>query len=105
MSISFPFNFQPVSISVQSGAYTIPAGYYAYVSVSCDPSAVFLVNGAGAIYGYSRTYPVDNGTGGASTATDSAGFSNSYWFPAGTVLDTSGSGNCRYVVTLYPNIS
>ena len=27
-----PFNYQPFSVSVKTGAYTIPAGYYAYVT-------------------------------------------------------------------------
>jgi hypothetical protein len=39
-----PFNFQPVSVSVKTGSYTIPAGNYARVLVECDSGGTFTID-------------------------------------------------------------
>jgi len=39
-----PFNFQPVSVSVKTGSYTIPAGKYARVTVEVDSGGIFTIN-------------------------------------------------------------
>jgi outer membrane lipoprotein SlyB len=40
-----PFNFQPVSVSVKTGSYTIPSGKYARVYVECENGGTFTING------------------------------------------------------------
>lgn len=46
MSAAFviPFNFQPTSVSVKTGSYTIPAGKYARVVVECDSGGTFTID-------------------------------------------------------------
>lgn len=50
-----PFNFQPFSVSVKTGAYTIPAGYYAHVSAHCDLADTFSIGGVVALQGNGAT--------------------------------------------------
>jgi len=53
--IVIPFNFQPVSVSVKTSSYTIPAGKYAYVTANAIGSATFEIGGATALSGSSTT--------------------------------------------------
>lgn len=56
MAISYPFNFQPHSVVVQSGSYTIPAGFYANVVASPLPGGGFTINGSVAASGSMQTW-------------------------------------------------
>lgn len=47
--ISIPFNFQPESVSVHTGSYTIPAGKYARVIAHINGNGSFTIDGATAI--------------------------------------------------------
>ena len=53
--IVIPFNFQPVSVSVKTSSYTIPAGKYAYVTANAIGSATFKIGGTTALSGSSTT--------------------------------------------------
>lgn len=66
MSITYPFNFQPASVSVQNGgSYTIPAGFYAHVSVNTPPNANFSIDGTSVQQGFQNS---TNQTTNSSTA-------------------------------------
>jgi len=56
-----PFNYQPFSVSVKTGAYTIPAGYYAYVTASVQGADTFSIGGVVALQGV--TAVATSGTG------------------------------------------
>ena len=159
--IQVPFNFQPVSVSVKTGSYTIPAGQYAYVTAEVRDGGSFLIDGTAALdsddYTVTpapdsfddTTYTVPSGyilkgvflTGGSgsllisgvNTATVNQDYefaggetircvggtnaflgslrkmstdtiaTASFWLPTGTALTVSG--NTRYTVSLYNNIS
>lgn len=47
--INIPFNFQPESVSVQTGSYTIPTGKYAYVAAHVENGGTFTIGGATAL--------------------------------------------------------
>lgn len=47
--INIPFNFQPESVSVQTGSYTIPTGKYAYVAAHVQNGGTFTIGGATAL--------------------------------------------------------
>lgn len=46
-----PFDFNPVSVSVKTGSYTIPAGKYARAIVNVIGSGTFTINGTTALSG------------------------------------------------------
>lgn len=48
---AFPFDFNPLSVSVKTGGYTIPAGRRAYVMAQVNPSGSFTINGTTALAG------------------------------------------------------
>ena len=50
-----PSTQQPESVSVKTGAYTIPAGYYAYVTAHCDSTDTFSIGGVVALQGNGAT--------------------------------------------------
>lgn len=80
-----PFNYQPFSVSVKTGAYTIPAGYYAFVSAFCDAGETFSIGGVVALRGNSAI--AASGTGGVITEVNSTATNTtavySYAVPAG----------------------
>lgn len=49
MSIFIPFNFQPASVAVKTGSYTIPAGSYARVIAQVAANSTFTIDGATAL--------------------------------------------------------
>lgn len=51
-----PFDYNPVSVSVKTGSYSIPAGRYAYVVPECDDSN-FTIDGNSAVQ--SRQYSIN----------------------------------------------
>lgn len=89
MSIVVPFNFQPSSTTVRTGSYTIPAGFYAYVSVHCEPGGTFSIDGNEALSAINSdgfdVISVDQSVNNSSTYTVPTG----YYFQ-GTAY-TSGS--------------
>lgn len=44
-----PFNFQPASVSVKTGSYAIPAGFYAKVVVEVDSGGIFTIDSVNAL--------------------------------------------------------
>ena len=85
-----PFNFQPLSVSVKSSSYTIPAGNYALVTVVVEHdggAASFTIDTVSAIQVMTA--------GNIATA--------SFWLPSGTVIN--GSGDWVATVQLYTNIT
>lgn len=63
-----PSTQQPVSVSVKTGAYTIPAGFYAYVTASVAGSDTFSIGGVVALQGVASS--ASAGTGGAISSID-----------------------------------
>lgn len=128
-----PFNFQPESVSVVTGSYTVPPGKYARVIANVSGSSTFTIGGATALASTSATWSVlasDNlrtvsGGGGStnalftntaetsiqavgsafneSTAQMNTALSEVYFLPSGTVIN--GTGTWRAVVEQYSNIS
>jgi len=118
-----PFNFQPESVSVRTGSYTIPAGKYAFVTVNVEGTGTFTIGGTTALRGTSNTVLASSaldyrtGTGHNALITVSGGTSNdgnafststnsssptaNYWLPSGTVIN--GSGTWRAVVSIFKN--
>jgi hypothetical protein len=122
-----PFNFQPTSVSVKTGSYTIPSGKYARVSVALLGDSTFTIGGTTCLE--SKTWSVlssDNlrladgaatnalfttvgntgigSTGGAFNENPAYGNAScSYFLPAGTVIN--GTGVWRAVVEEYFNIT
>jgi hypothetical protein len=47
--IVVPFNYQPVSTTVQVASYTIPAGKYARVLAECDSGGTITIGGVTAV--------------------------------------------------------
>lgn len=43
--INIPFNFQPESVDVKTGSYTIPAGKFAKVIAQCSGGGYFTIDG------------------------------------------------------------
>lgn len=78
MSIFIPFNHQPASVSVKTGSYSIPAGYYARVVVSLRAEAYGKVRGATA-----TTTAVYTTTASADSN------SKEFWVPTGTALNVT----------------
>jgi len=80
-----PFNYQPFSVSVKTGAYTIPAGYYAYVTASVQGADTFSIGGVVALAGVAGV--AGSGTGGASAEVDTSATNTTaiftYTVPAG----------------------
>lgn len=127
--ITFPFNFQPVSTTVRTGSYSIPSGQYAYVTATAKNGGTFSIGGTVALdsdgnsWNVLATSPVDyttTGTGNSlktggtgdsdngdaftsETAYDRNNVAASFWVAESTSLDSSG--DARYTVTLYNNIS
>ena len=50
-----PFNHLPSSVNVQTGSYSIPAGYYARAVVNITGSGNFSVNGSNVLIGSQNT--------------------------------------------------
>lgn len=51
-----PFNFQPLSVSVKTGSYTIPAGRYAFISANLvGGSGIFQIDGNTAMQSVTNT--------------------------------------------------
>ena len=48
-----PFNFQPSSVAVKTGSYTIPAGKYARVTATIEGAGTFTINAVSALSGTS----------------------------------------------------
>lgn len=63
-----PSTQQPESVSVKTGSYTIPAGYYAYVTASVAGSDTFSIGGIVALQGVAAS--ASSGTGGAISSID-----------------------------------
>lgn len=125
-----PFNFKPISVSVKTASYTIPANKYARVLVNLIGSATFSINGTTALQGsqwtvlasdnlatrtdtsltpatvtLSTTTNVDYGSSGTAF-NESTAYQNviaELWLPAGTEI--SGTGTWRAVVMEYNEIS
>ena len=126
-----PFNFQPESVSVETGSYTVPAGKYARVTVNLEGSATFTIGGATALRGTQNTvlasdnlrisdasFPTGAGTlsadtigaadlgaaGGAfSESTRQVTVVQSYFLPTGTLIN--GTGTWRAVIEIYNSIT
>lgn len=128
-NIYVPFNFAPLSVSVKTGSYTVPAGKYARAVVNLEGSATFTIGGVTALRGtqnsvlggsnmYIATGSLNGGNtaGALFTGANSGTLSNAYstttdqksliaeiWLPSGTVIN--GTGTWRAVVTEYNNIT
>lgn len=116
----------PVSVSVRTSSYTIPAGRYARVIANVEGSSSFTINGGLALRGTSNTVlssdnlrlatdgnfisnklaTSDTAPGGWSSigtafneSTNQTVSSQDYILPSGTVI--SGSGTWRAVVEEY----
>jgi hypothetical protein len=80
-----PFNYQPFSVSVKTGAYTIPTGYYAYVTASVQGADSFSIGGVVALQG--QVAVAASGTGGVITEVNSTATNTTatftYTVPAG----------------------
>lgn len=95
MTIAIPFNNDPVSTVRRVTSYTIPTGFYAYVTVFCDASGVFSIDGNAAQQGEDSgatgtdfdTGSIDQTISTVATYTVPTG----YYFQ-GQVLTVSGSG-------------
>lgn len=118
-----PFNFQPASVSVQSGSYSIPAGNYARVTVNIDGTGTFTIGGTTALssteisvlsttslrMGFTTTdalHTVGGQSGGpaaTTSATDKKSVTATYFLPTGTAIN--GTGTWRAVVELYNMIT
>lgn len=124
-----PFNFQPVSVSVKTASYTIPAGKYARVLVNLEGSATFTIGGVTAIRGTENTVLASDNlrtvtpasqqsnalytsTGETSASAVGGAFNESVrqtaitaelWLPTGTVIN--GTGTWRAVVMEYNEIT
>lgn len=124
--LTIPFNHQPISTSVKTSSYTIPAGNYARASVFILGTGTFTIDGLVACGGVQNTVLAsdnlklgttslpgalitaasDSGysTGGAFTeATDLKPIVAEYWLPTGTVV--SGSGTWAVTIELYNMIT
>jgi len=121
--INLPFNFQPESVAVKTGSYTIPAGKYAFVTANVVGNSTFTINGSTALQATLTTqtthtssnmkvetgsnYLFTSGTApsspiaanGYGNASFSETVSASFWLPTGAVVN--GSGTWRATVTLY----
>ena len=49
MSVMIPFNNQPTSVAVKTSSYGIPAGSYAFVTVSVENGGLFTIDGSTAM--------------------------------------------------------
>lgn len=49
MSIQVPFNYEPDSVSVKTGSYSIPSGQYAFVTAYCRDGGTFSIGGTVAL--------------------------------------------------------
>jgi len=80
-----PSNAQPESVSVKTGAYTIPAGYYAYVTASVQGADTFSIGGVVALAGVASV--AGSGTGGLASEVDTSATNTTaiftYTVPAG----------------------
>jgi len=79
-----PSTQQPESVSVKTGSYTIPAGYYAYVTASVQGADTFSIGGVVALQGI--TAITTSGTGGAISSIDvetTGATTASYTVPSG----------------------
>jgi len=131
--INIPFNFQPLSVSVKTGSYTIPSGKYAYVSANVEGTGTFTLGGdialrgtttaqvtntASTLRGNGDMFPslsgalilASEGPNGDdvesltySSVTFSESVTSAYWLPAGSVIN--GSGTWRATVSLFNEIS
>ena len=111
-SISIFANDRPVSVSVISGSYTVPARRWAKVVVNLEGSASFTIGGVTALRGTQNSVIASvssscnttcSGASGwpttGSSATDQKTTIGQFEAPAGAVLN--GSGTWRAIVTLY----
>jgi len=82
-----PFNFQPVSVSVKTASYTIPAGQYAYVVAYLQDGGSFTIDGSTVLVSKSGGLSARSGTlTGGQSFTVAA---NNRW--EGQILYTSGT--------------
>jgi hypothetical protein len=93
-----PFNFQPVSVSVKTASYTIPAGKYARVVVEVDSGGVFTIGGVSAVTSsaFVNIDTVAGFSGGTATYTVPTGFRAEACFApasggAGTTAQINGN--------------
>jgi hypothetical protein len=94
-----PFGFQPNSVSVKTGSYTIPSGYYAYVTAYCDEDGSFSVGGTVALAGQDDVARTTSGSVEAVTAVAVGGTGSTYSYTvssgyifSGNVFFSSNSG-------------
>ena len=105
-------NDRPLSVSVITGSYTVPAGRWAKVLVNLEGSASFTIGGVTALRGTQNSVvgsvssscnTTCSGASGwptpGSAATDQKTTVGQFEAPSGVVLN--GSGTWRAVVTLY----
>lgn len=106
-----PSNAQPESVSVKTGVYTIPAGYYAYVTASVQGADTFSIGGVVALAGVASV--AGSGTGGLASEVDTA-VSNTtaiftytvptgYYFYYNFFVASQTSGLAGYDVDTYIN--
>ena len=112
--IVIPFNFQPDSVAVKTGSYTIPAGSYAYVVAYASRGGWIKIDGSLALDHQSTITNVNvtaTGTNTAShtVATDSAfeGFvansvSTGWTFGGGSSVPFGVTGGSSHVIKLGP---
>ena len=77
-----PFNFQPSSVAVKTGSYTIPAGKYARVTVEVDSGGIFTIDAVSALT--SAAFVNVDSTSGSGTG------SVTYTVPTGFKASVSG---------------
>jgi len=80
-----PFNYQPFSVSVKTGAYTIPTGYYAYVTASVQGADSFSIGGVVALQGQASVASSGSGydTGNVNLNSGTTNTTYSYTVPTG----------------------
>lgn len=92
MAINIPFNFQPVSVSVQTSSYTIPANNYAFITANVRNGGSFTIDSNTVLQ---SSLAVDGAVAAVSeTIDDTPG----YTVPAGYRFEgfytpTTGTGN------------
>jgi hypothetical protein len=110
----------PITVTVQTAGFTVPAGRSARITVNLEGTATFTINGVLALRGTQNSVlgssplkqnssaplslAANSGAAGASdafvSATDQKTTVATFSVPTGTVLN--GTGTFRYVVEQYP---
>lgn len=87
-----PFNNCPISVSVKTASYTIPAGKYAEVYVEVDSGGIFTINAVNAVVTAAFVNVDVSGSGSAS-----------YTVPTGFMASINGFSSNAYGVNINGN--